>query len=193
MNPLEASLRELKSFTGLLKGCSPSLAALDMFEPGASKLLDQLNNGNSKAEKDDGDDFMNLINDMSNTVDFNTPAVAKAIRQVASEDIFTQIVRVCQQYGLVQESVADILVTAPKTTEIKSEQNDDGGMDIIDDTMMLDFGDDNQNGSKSNDLEVVAQVNRYQQETLPAFIYITIEHRPTHQRFERDHFDDRHH
>ncbi|KAI7883594.1 hypothetical protein K492DRAFT_143702 [Lichtheimia hyalospora FSU 10163] len=156
MNPLEASLRELKSFTGLLKGCSPSFAALDILEPGASKLLDQINNGN-KAEKDDGDDFMNLINDMSNTVDFNTPAVAKAIRHVASEDIFTQIVRVCQQYGLVQESVAEILVTAPKTTEIKSEQKDDGGMDIIDDTMMLDFDGDNQDATKSNDMEVVAQ------------------------------------
>lgn len=164
MNPLEASLRELKSFTGLLKGCSSSLAALDMFEPGASKLLDQLNNGsNNKAEKDDGDDFMNLINDMSNTVDFNTPAVAKAIRHVASEDIFTQIVRVCQQYGLVQESVANSLVTPPKTTEIKTE--DDGGMDIIDDAMLLDF-DDNQDSGKSNDVEIVSQVTisarRYQ-------------------------------
>lgn len=70
----------------------------------SSLLVDKIAFGQD--ENDDDDDIMKMINDMSYTSDLNTPALTKSIRSISSNDIFTNIVNVCERYGFVRLNVA---------------------------------------------------------------------------------------
>ncbi|KAI8143419.1 hypothetical protein BJV82DRAFT_610346 [Fennellomyces sp. T-0311] len=147
LNSLESSLAELHSFAGLLNGCGSPIYTFEFFaSTTSSKLVDKLAFG---ASDDDEDDIMKLINDMSNTVDMNTTAVTKAIRAVGSEEIFTSIVRVCQDYGFVRDHVADSLL---KNVAVKEEESDKSfDIDMLD----LDGNDLKQSGQ--SDIETLTK------------------------------------
>ncbi|KAI9493318.1 mediator complex subunit Med5-domain-containing protein [Zychaea mexicana] len=149
-NSLESSLAELHSFAGLLNGCSSPMATFEFFASStSSKLFDKMTSGTNEEEEDD---FMKLINDMGSTVDLNTAAVAKAIKNVGNEEIFTSIVRVCQDYGFVRDNVAQTLLKNA-TPSTKQEDNDQGfDIDMLD----LDGGDAKQH-HKNEDVEILTK------------------------------------
>lgn len=68
----------------------------------SSLLVDKIAFG----QDENDDDIMEMINDMSYTSDLNTPALTKSIRSISSNDIFTNIVNVCERYGFVRPHVA---------------------------------------------------------------------------------------
>ncbi|CAO3630123.1 unnamed protein product [Mucor fragilis] len=106
LNSFEASLKELKAFSGLINACSPPACCSEFYAPDSmsSLLVDKIAFGQD--ENDDDDDIMKMINDMSYTSDLNTPALTKSIRSISSNDIFTNIVNVCERYGFVRLNVA---------------------------------------------------------------------------------------
>ena len=117
-----------------------------------TKLMDKVNFGGTNTAEDDEDDFMKLINDIGSSLDLNTAAVAKAIKGMGNEEVFTSIVRVCHDYGFVRDHVADALLK--NTTPIKQEDNDQGfDIDMVD----LDESDTKQH-HKSEDIEVLTKV-----------------------------------
>ncbi|KAI9321329.1 hypothetical protein BX666DRAFT_2023471 [Dichotomocladium elegans] len=156
-NPLESSLMELKSFSGLLNGCTSLNNAFEMFAPLSSKLLNKVN---PESNEDDEDDIMKLIKDMNNPVDLSTPAVMRAIRSVGNEDIFTSIVRVCQSHGLVRKNIAEKLLATSKIAEHEDEQVEHKpDVDLLDDVSMLDFGDEDVKipANNSSDIDIISQ------------------------------------
>lgn len=82
----------------------------------SSILVDKIAFG--QEENDDDDDIMKMINDISYTSDLNTPALTKSIRSISSNDIFTNIVNVCERYGFVRSSVAADLTKKSDMMEI---------------------------------------------------------------------------
>ncbi|KAL7319739.1 hypothetical protein PS15m_002837 [Mucor circinelloides] len=123
LNSFEASLKELKAFSGLINACSPPACCSEFYAPDSmsSMLVDKIAFGQD--ENDDDDDIMKMINDISYTSDLNTPALTKSIRSISSNDIFTNIVNVCERYGFVRSSVAADLTKKSDMMEI--EENAD--------------------------------------------------------------------
>ncbi|CEP13613.1 hypothetical protein [Parasitella parasitica] len=124
-NSFEASLRELKAFSGLINACSPPACCSDFYAPDSmsSVLVDKIAFGQNGNDPDDNDDFINMISDMSNTAavaDLNTPALTKSIRSIGSNDIFTNLVNVCERYGFVRPNMAAELTR--KSTMMDTEQ-----------------------------------------------------------------------
>ncbi|KAI8369530.1 mediator complex subunit Med5-domain-containing protein, partial [Radiomyces spectabilis] len=124
LNTLESSLSELKAFTGLLNACSPPACCSEFYAPSSlsSSLVDKIAQG---GEDDDDDDIMKMINDMSYSVDLNTPAVTKAIRAASNQDIFTSIVNVCEQYGFVRKYIGEKLLAKDAATDDDKEKGKD--------------------------------------------------------------------
>jgi hypothetical protein len=116
-NPYEASLRELKAFTGLLNACSPPACCSEFYAPDSMScmLVDKIAFGQ---EEDDDDDIMKMINDISYTSDLNTPLVTKSIRSISNNDIFTNIVNVCERYGFVRPNVSAELLTKKDSSNV---------------------------------------------------------------------------
>ncbi|KAI9269176.1 mediator complex subunit Med5-domain-containing protein [Phascolomyces articulosus] len=152
LNSLESSLAELHSFASLLNGCSSPMATFDFFTANTpTKLMDKIKFEGTTTNDDDEDDFMKLINDMSSSVDLNTAAVAKAIKNVGHEEVFATLVRVCHDYGFVRDHVADALLK--NTTTIKNDDSDQGfDIDMLD----LDGGDTKQR-LKSEDVDTLTK------------------------------------
>jgi hypothetical protein len=110
MNSLESALKNLKAFTGLMNACSPPACCSEFYAPESmsSALVDRIAFGE---EEDEDDDIMKMINDISYTADLNTPAVTKSIRSISNNDIFTNIVQVCERYRFVRPKIAMELLT----------------------------------------------------------------------------------
>jgi hypothetical protein len=89
---------------------------------------------------------MLMLNDMSDVDDGpNTPAVIKAVKLMASQDIFQLIVEVCQEVGFLRPEVVKQLKqsatsSANKQDADKAESSED--MDALLSTSMRDFGGD---------------------------------------------------
>ncbi|KAK4513068.1 uncharacterized protein ATC70_000106 [Mucor velutinosus] len=141
-NSFEASLKELKAFSGLINACSPPACCSEFYAPDSmsSLLVDKIAFGQD--ENDDDDDIMKMINDMSYTSNLNTPTLTKSIRSISSNDIFTNIVNVCERYGFVRSSVAadltkksdmmDMEETVDKMTPISAiDQNIDARCEAL--------------------------------------------------------------
>lgn len=114
MNSFESALKNLKAFTGLMNACSPPACCAEFYAPESmsSELVDRIAFGE---EEDDNDDIMKMIHDMSYAAELNTPAVTKSIRSISNNDIFTNIVHVCEGYGFVRPKFAAELLTKKKT------------------------------------------------------------------------------
>ncbi|KAI8643265.1 hypothetical protein BD408DRAFT_385911 [Parasitella parasitica] len=110
LNPFEASLKELKAFSGLINACSPPACCSEFYAPDSmsSMLVDKIAFGQN--ENDDDDDIMKMISDISSTSDLNTPALTKSLRSISGNDIFTNIVNVCERYGFVRPNIAADLI-----------------------------------------------------------------------------------
>ncbi|KAI8089632.1 mediator complex subunit Med5-domain-containing protein [Halteromyces radiatus] len=123
-NPIESSLLELKTFTGLLNACSPPACCSEFYVPSSksSKYVDRFafggdnnsnndDNGKHTSTMDD-DDMMMMINDNSyaTTADYDTPEFIKTIRSISADDIFTSIVRSCQPYHFLRDNKVDVLL-----------------------------------------------------------------------------------
>lgn len=129
LNPFEASLKELKAFSGLINACSPPACCSEFYAPDStsSMLVDKIAFGQDE-DDDDDDDIMKMINDISYTSDLNTPALTKSIRSISSNDIFTNIVNVCERYGFVRSRVAADLIKKNDMMEV--DDNTDKMMPI---------------------------------------------------------------
>ncbi|KAL9552886.1 hypothetical protein MBANPS3_003560 [Mucor bainieri] len=127
-NSFEASLKELKAFSGLINACSPPACCSEFYAPDSmsSLLVDKIAFGQDENDDDD-DDIMKMINDMSYTSGLNTPALTKSIRAISSNDIFTNIVNVCERYGFVRPSVA--LDLTRKSDAMDMEDDTDAAAD----------------------------------------------------------------
>ncbi|KAG0178967.1 mediator complex subunit [Apophysomyces sp. BC1021] len=161
LNPMESALSELKAFTGLLNACSPPACCSDFYVPASmsSKLVDKIAFGNG----DDDDDIMKLINDMGSSEDLNTPEVTKAIRSISNENVFNNIVLVCERYGFVGKKMAKKLIKREEAHgDVKAENDEFAG---ILDTDMLDIdGSESKNWGlnivdmgKMDDMELIEQ------------------------------------
>ncbi|CAO3653895.1 unnamed protein product [Mucor hiemalis] len=136
MNSFEASLKELKAFTGLINACSPSACCSEFYAPDSmsSTLVQRIAFGGG--EDDDGNDILEMINDTSYDADLTTPAVTRSMRSVNSNDILSNIVYVCKGYGFVRPEIAENLLK--KSTVTKN--NDTTDMEIeneISDTIII--------------------------------------------------------
>lgn len=136
MNSFEASLKELKAFTGLINACSPSACCSEFYAPDSmsSTLVERIAFGGG--EDDDGNDILEMINDTSYDADLTTPAVTRSMRSVNSNDILSNIVYVCKGYGFVRPEIAENLLK--KSTVTKN--NDTTDMEIeneISDTIII--------------------------------------------------------
>ncbi|KAI8879169.1 hypothetical protein K501DRAFT_336268 [Backusella circina FSU 941] len=121
LNPLESSLKELKAFTGLVNACNTPVCSPDFFAPSSVALVDNMTFGD-----DDDDDIMKMIDTMSYTADLNSPEVTKAIRSISSNDIFTNIVQICERYGFVRPEKAKTLLGKQDFMDI--EEGDDAAL-----------------------------------------------------------------
>lgn len=81
-------------------------------------------------EDDDDDDIMKMINDISYTSDLNTPLVTKSIRSISNNDIFTNIVTVCERYGFIRPKISAELLT-------KKDSTSENMMDLEEDSEKL--------------------------------------------------------
>ncbi|KAF7728498.1 mediator complex subunit [Apophysomyces ossiformis] len=137
LNPMESALFELKAFTGLLNACSPPACCSDFYVPASmsSKLVDKLAFG--EGDEDDDDDIMKLINDMGNPNELNSSEVIKIVRSISNENIFSNIVLVCERYGFISKKIAKKLMKRDTSQEeIKTDNDEFAG---ILDTEMLDI------------------------------------------------------
>lgn len=116
MNSLESSLKELKAFTGLVNACSPPGCCTEFYAPDSmsSMLVERIAFG-----QDEEDDLMDIMDD---NLDVNTITVTKSIRVISNNDIFTNIVQVCERYGFVRPHIATELLK--KKTDIETEPNE---------------------------------------------------------------------
>ncbi|RCI04923.1 mediator complex subunit [Rhizopus stolonifer] len=96
-NAIESSLRELKAFTGLINACSPPACCSDFYAP-----------------------------DSVYTSDLNTASMMKSIRAISNNDIFTNIVQVCERYGFVRPHKEDSMM------DIEDEMEKSSPIDLID-------------------------------------------------------------
>lgn len=130
MNSFEASLKELKAFTGLINACSPSACCSEFYAPDSmsSTLVERIAFGSG--ENDDDNDIMDMINDISYTADLTTPAVTRSMRSISSNDILSNIVYVCKGYGFVRPAIAENLLKK----SIVTKNADTADMEIEDET-----------------------------------------------------------
>lgn len=130
MNSFEASLKELKAFTGLINACSPSACCSEFYAPDSmsSTLVERIAFGSG--ENDDDNDIMDMINDISYTADLTTPAVTRSMRSISSNDILSNIVYVCKGYGFVRPTIAENLLKK----SIVTKNADTADMEIEDET-----------------------------------------------------------
>lgn len=121
-NSLEASLQELKAFTGLINACSPPECCPGFYAPDSmpSTLVDRIASSND----DEEDDIMKMINDLNSATELNTPLVTKSIRLISNNDIFTNIVNVCERYGFVRSKVAQELLKKEEVDNMMDVDHD---------------------------------------------------------------------
>lgn len=112
MNSIESSLRELRGFTGLLNACSQSACCAEFYAPNSkrSTLIDKIASEEEEEDEEDEDDIMKMINDMNYSTDLNNPGFIKSIRSLSNNAIYTNLVRVCEQYGFVRSHTATELL-----------------------------------------------------------------------------------
>ncbi|KAI8986509.1 mediator complex subunit Med5-domain-containing protein [Pilobolus umbonatus] len=121
LNAVESSLQELKAFTGLLNACSPAGCCSEFHVPESmtSALVE-------KITYDDGeDDFMSMMNDMQPIVELNSTVIIKAIRSSSNNEIFTNIVKVCERYGFIRPVIAATLLKKENDTQMESDELDE--------------------------------------------------------------------
>ncbi|KAI9276229.1 hypothetical protein BY458DRAFT_532811 [Sporodiniella umbellata] len=123
MNPIESSLKELKGFTGLLNACSQPACCADFYAPNSaqSSLVDKIAFG--QVEEDE-DDIMKMLNDMNYSTDFNSPRVINSVRSLCNNTIYTNIVSVCEQYGLVRPQIVAELLKTNDVMDLDDEYGD---------------------------------------------------------------------
>lgn len=117
MNSLESSLKELKAFTGLVNACSPPGCCTEFYAPDSmsSMLVERIAFG-----RDEEEDLMDIMDD---DMDLNTVTVTKSIRAISNNDIFTNIVQVCEHYGFVRPAIA--LELLKKKSDMETDSNQD--------------------------------------------------------------------
>lgn len=119
MNSLESSLKELKAFTGLVNACSPPGCCSEFYAPDSmsSMLVDRITFG-----QDEEEDLMDIMDDTDDT-DLNTFTVTKSIRSISNNDIFTNIVQVCERYGFVRPNIVIELLKKKGDMDTEPEKN----------------------------------------------------------------------
>lgn len=117
MNSLESSLKELKAFTGLVNACSPPGCCTEFYAPDSmsSMLVERIAFG-----QDEEDDLMDIMDD---DMDLNTITVTKSVRAISNNDIFTNIVQVCEHYGFVRPAIAIELLKKKSSMETEPDNN----------------------------------------------------------------------
>ncbi|GAA5801470.1 hypothetical protein HPULCUR_006917 [Helicostylum pulchrum] len=120
MNSLECSLKELQAFTGLVNACSPRPCCSEFYAPDSmsSTLVERIAFGE---DGDDGD-LMELMDDTDYETDLNTTTITKSIRSISNNDIFTNIVQVCERDGFVRPWAATELLKKKGDMEIEPEK-----------------------------------------------------------------------